>query len=216
VAGDSFGIAVGLSDDGATAIIGASTHDDPNGREAGAAYVFDGAGESWSEERELSATDGDSSDVFGRAVAVSGDGTAAVIGARQDEDPNGGFASGSAYIFTRSDESWSQQAKVVPEEGNSSAFYGDAVSISSNGTTALIGAPGQTNSDGEPVGAAYRFEQQDGSWNRRQKLHAGDGDARDSFGHSVSLSDGASPVLIGAPLDADPNGNQAGAAYVFE
>jgi hypothetical protein len=32
----------------------------------------------------------------------------------------------------------------------------------------------------------------------------------------VSLSDGASTALIGAPLDADPNGKQAGSAYVFE
>lgn len=215
-AGDGFGIGVGLSDDGTTAIIGASTHDEPNGREAGAAYVFDGAGESWSETAKVSAADGDTSDVFGRSVAISGDGTTAVIGARQDEDPNGGFASGSAYIFTRSDESWSQQAKVVPEDGNSSAIYGNSVSISSNGTTALIGAPGQINSTDESKGAAYRFERKDGSWSRRQKLLAADGDARDAFGHSVSLSDGASTALIGDQSDADPNGKQAGSAYVFE
>jgi len=36
--------------------------------------------------------------MFGGEIAVSGDGTTAIIGARNDEDPNGEEA-GSAYVY---------------------------------------------------------------------------------------------------------------------
>jgi len=41
---------------------------------------------------------GDSKDDFGDSVAVSGDGSTALVGAQDDEDPNGEDA-GSAYVF---------------------------------------------------------------------------------------------------------------------
>ena len=47
---------------------------------------------------KLAADDGDSDDLFGNRVAVSGDGTTALIGAYWDEGPNGEVA-GSAYVF---------------------------------------------------------------------------------------------------------------------
>ncbi|MFQ5982059.1 MAG: FG-GAP repeat protein, partial [Woeseiaceae bacterium] len=62
------------------------------------------------EVAKLLADDGAANDFFGFSVALSG-GTA-LIGAMRDDDDVKGVDSGSAYVFTRSGTSWSQQAKL--------------------------------------------------------------------------------------------------------
>ena len=49
------------------------------------------------EETKLLASDGASDDDFGKSVAISSDGTTAIVGAHGDDD--NGSRSGSAYIF---------------------------------------------------------------------------------------------------------------------
>lgn len=112
-AGDLFGSSVALSMDGTTAIIGAYADDDPNGRLAGSAYVFEQSDGSWRQQAKLTPDDGDSKDVFGSSVAMTNDGTIAIIGARHDEDPNG-ETSGSAYVFGK-DQSPKQTTARKPE-----------------------------------------------------------------------------------------------------
>ncbi len=72
-ASDRFGYAVAVSGD--TAIVGA----DGKASNQGAAYVFVRSGSSWSQQQEVTASDGAASDRFGDAVAVSGD--TAIVGA---------------------------------------------------------------------------------------------------------------------------------------
>jgi hypothetical protein len=81
--------------------VGAYRDGDPNGSQAGSAYVFDKGG-GWSdghanEISKIAARDGDQDDHFGSAVAVEG--STLVVGAFQDDDPNG-LLSGSAYVFS--------------------------------------------------------------------------------------------------------------------
>lgn len=106
---DQFGDAVALAGDGTTALIGAPNDENPNGEYAGSAYVFERAGGGWRQQAKLAAPDGDASDHFGFAVALAADGTTALVGAWNDEHPNGeaewGYAGGSAYLFERTD-SW--------------------------------------------------------------------------------------------------------------
>jgi hypothetical protein len=47
---------------------------------------------------KLAAADGDADDNFSYSMAVSSDGTTALVGAESDEDPSG-FEAGSAYVF---------------------------------------------------------------------------------------------------------------------
>jgi hypothetical protein len=54
--------------------------------------------------------------LFGYAVALSGD--SALAGAYYDDD--NGSNSGSAYVFTRSGATWSQQAKLTAADGAAS------------------------------------------------------------------------------------------------
>jgi hypothetical protein len=179
-ANDEFGFAVDV--DGDTIVIGAR-FDEDNGADSGSAYVFVGAGAAWSEQDKLLAVDGGAGDVFGSAVDVDGD--TVVIGASH--------VPGSAYAFTRTGSVWSQQAKLVasdttPEE------YGFSVSL--DGDTAAIGAPGDTFAFDAP-GAVYVFTRSGGAWTEQTKLVSpGPGD--NLYGYSVDVDgDG---LLIGDPV----------------
>ena len=86
--GDVFGYSVAVS--GETAIIGAIG----NNSSRGAAYVFTCSGTpcTWTQQQELTASDGASGDEFGNTVAVSGN--TAIIGAAYKNSYQG-----AAYVF---------------------------------------------------------------------------------------------------------------------
>jgi hypothetical protein len=211
---DRFGFSISLSASGATALITAPTDENPNGENAGSAYVFRRSGGEWRPQQKLFAGDGDSEDLFGFSAALSADGTTAVLSASSDEDPNGRDA-GSAYVFTRSNGEWSQQQKLTAADGNEEDGFGDSVALAADGTTALIGADLDRDPNRELAGSAYVFTRAQGAdgWSQQQKLSAGDGGG--DLGDSVALSADGATALIGAPTN-DQNGGFAGAAYVFK
>lgn len=94
--------------DGDTMIVGAgSTY--PAG--VALVYVSNGLG-GWELQAELTASDAAQADYFGASVSISGD--TAVVGAVGDDDL--GEDSGSAYVFTRSGEVWTQQQKLTASD----------------------------------------------------------------------------------------------------
>jgi hypothetical protein len=196
-----FGSSVSL--DGDTALIGANGDDD-NGHWSGSAYVFTRIGTTWTQQQKLLPSDGAAEDQFGCFVSLSGD--TALIGAPFDGD-NGDF-SGSAYVFTRTGTTWTQQAKLTAPDGGVNDWFGYCVSLV--GDTALIGAQGDVN--GGDSGSAYVFTRSGTTWTLQQTLLASDGAAGDCFGYMVSLS--GDTALIGADYD-DDNGENSGSAYVF-
>ncbi|MBD8526798.1 FG-GAP repeat protein [Pseudomarimonas arenosa] len=198
---DRFGISVALNGD--TALAGAYAHDVGATSNQGSAYVFTGAGSSWSAPIKLTSDDGATDDFFGVSVALSGDD--AVIGAL-------GTAQGAAYVFTRDAGVWTQQAKLVASDGTSSDAFGIAVAIHSN--RAVVGA----YLDDAPAldqGSAYLFVRNDGIWSQQSRLTAANSKANDQFGYSVAME--ANTTLIGALLvdQFAPDGIDQGAAYVF-
>jgi len=209
---DWFGTSVAL--DGDTALAGAVTDEDPNGSDyrrltgAGSAYVFERTDGSWTQTAKLAAEDGDGSDAFGLRVAL--DGTTALISAPSDEDPNGASA-GSVYAFERGEDTWSQQAKLTPDDGDSSDRFGMGLACAD--TTAVICAPDDEEPNGAGAGSAYVFERAAGVWSQTAKLAPDDGDEDDDFGWAAALADGT--ALVGAYTDEDPDGDDAGSAYAF-
>jgi hypothetical protein len=199
-AGDMFGFSASLN--GITAVVGA-IEDDDRGPGTGSAYVFVRQGEVWTQQAKLLPNDDPPPWYFGWAVAVSGD--TAVIGVRDEKDPN----RGAAYVFARSGDTWTQQAKLLASDGAVSDFFGRAVSISGN--NAVIGA--YFNDDnGFNSGSAYLFHRHGGVWTERAKLLPSDGATQDFFGWSVAVTGGT--ALIAAWRD-DDNGGNSGSAYLF-
>ena len=189
-AGDYFGYSVSVS--GGTALIGASAKN----TNQGAAYVFVQSGQVWTQQQELTASDGAAKDSFGFSVSMSG-GTA-VIGA-----PGNNGSQGAAYGFALSGGVWGQQGKLTASDGAAGDSFGNSVSVS--GASAVIAAY-HKNAD---QGAAYLFALSGGGWGQQQEFTASDGVAGDYFGRSVSVSGDT------AAIGAVGRNNSLGAAYVF-
>ena len=203
---DSFGWAVAVSKDGATAVIGAPGILE-NGTKRGAAYVFARSGTTWTQQQKLIPGEGEPGDSFGFAVALSADGTTAVIGAAAitlyEEIP----ATNAAYIFTRSGTAWTQRQKLTGGDTAHGDGFGYAVAISGDGTTAAIGAPAKNGGTGE----AYVFARDGDRWAAPQGVTASDAAGRDNFGGALAMSGDGGTLVIGA---GDKDGG-VGAAYVF-
>jgi hypothetical protein len=200
---DEFGSSVSISGD--YAIVGAY-YDDDKGNNSGSAYIFKWDGTAWVQQQKLTASDGAGYDWFGRSVSISSD--YAIVGAHKDDDK--GIDSGSAYIFKRDGESWSQQAKLLASDGAAGDWFGRSVSIS--GDYAIVGSY-KDDDKGIDSGSAYIFKRDETAWVQQQKLTDSDGDAYDSFGYSVSIS--GDLAIVGAYGD-DDKGYNSGSAYIFK
>lgn len=85
-----------------------------------------------------------------------------------------------------------QQQELQASDGMPLDLLGFTVSLSADGHTALVGAPGRT------VGAAYVFTEHGGKWSEQQELQSPAGAAQDSYGWSVSIAGDARTALVGA------------------
>jgi hypothetical protein len=210
--GDVFGYSVAVS--GATAVIGAAGKTIGNNSGQGAAYVFTCSGTpcTWTQQHELTASDGARDDEFGNSVAVSGN--TAIIGAWGKNSlylPGAPMTAvapqGAAYVFTcsRNPCTWTQQQELTAADGASGDVFGYTVAV--GGKTAIIGAPYRNSYQG----AAYVFTCSGTpcTWTQQQVLTAADGARGDVFGYSVAVS--GKTAIIGAI----GNNSSRGAAYVF-
>jgi len=180
--------------DGDTALIGAF-YDDDNGASSGSVYIFTRSGSTWTQQAKLLPTEGGPGDYFGWSVYLNQDN--AIVGAGEI-----GHDHGSAYVFTRSGTTWTEQAKLVPSDGETGDHFGVTVSLS--GERALIGAPYNVG-----TGAAYVFTRAGAIWSQQAKLLASDGSGGDLFGYSVSID--SETALVNGPLN-----DGIGAAYIFQ
>jgi hypothetical protein len=200
---DNFGNSVAVSGD--TVVVGAYNKTIGSNPGQGAAYVFVRSGTVWSQQQELTSSDGAANDLFGSSVSLDGDST--LVGAACQEGCN--LVQGAAYVFVRNGTAWSQQQELTSSDG--AAFDNFGASVSLDGDTALVGAVRKTIGANPSQGAAYVFVNSGTTWSQQQELTASDGAANDYFGLSVSVSGNTAVVgAPSAPLDGNP-----GAAYVF-
>ena len=217
---DYFGSSVSISGD--YVVVGAYKSDTEaeyyTYKNTGSAYIFKKATNGWdnmTQTAKLAASDGYDDDNFGFSVSISGDNV--VVGAFNDDD--NGSASGSAYLFTKTDTGWSdmtEKAKLTPNDGEEDDNFGGSVSIS--GDDVVVGAYNHDGTGEEfnsDKGAAYVFTKGNGGWNnmtQTAKLTASDAQNFDSFGYTVSIS--GNNIVVGA-YGQDAAVSKSGAAYVF-
>ncbi len=196
-----FGGSVAL--DGDTALVG-SAADPTTGTDPGRAYVFTRTGSSWTQQAKLVASDAAMSDRFGGSVALDGD--TAVIGALRD-DHSAATDAGSAYVFTRTGSSWTQQAKLIAGDAAASDKLGFSVALS--GDTALVGAMNDDFPATADAGSAYVFVRSGSTWTQQAKLSSSSLATNAQVGYSVALEDDT--ALVGAI----GTGGSSGSVYVF-
>jgi hypothetical protein len=197
-----FGVSVALH--GTTAMVGAQQAKIGDNDGQGAVYVFEKSDGVWVETQKLVSSDGQPNDLFGDAIAFSGN--TALIGA-YGATINDNFAQGAVYVFTYAGGAWTQTQKIALDDGQMNDNFGYSIGLS--GTTAVIGADGATVGTNDFQGAVYVFDGSSGTWTRTQRLTAADGGIGDIFGYSVALD--GDRAMIGAYGN---NGYQ-GAVYAF-
>jgi len=165
-----------LSADGNTALFGGS--------------VFTRSAGAWTQQATLLTDDGG-------GVALSADGDTALIGAP---------GANSASVFTRSGSTWTQQGEPLTGGGEvGPGEFGHSVALSSDGNTAVIGAPVDGNIGAGPVGAAWIFVRSGSTWTQQGEKLIGSGTTArggfGAFGTSVALSGDGNTALIGGPRE---------------
>jgi hypothetical protein len=135
----------------------------------------------------------------GSSVALSGDGNAAILGGLRDSSN-----AGAAWIFSRSGGAWAQKgSKQVGAGAVGTAQQGFSVALSADGSTAIVGGPGNNAN----AGAAWVF-----TLGGNVKLPLGSGAVGTAEqGYSVALSADGYTAIVGGPFD----NSHAGAAWVF-
>jgi Bacterial Ig-like domain (group 3)/FG-GAP repeat len=211
--GDHLSTSVALSADGSTAVVGAPGHRVRRARAAGAAYVFRLSAGSWTQEAELEAPRALAGDSFATSVAVSSNGTTAIVGA-----PGRKGGAGAAFVFTEPRGGWSDGARgTTVVSGSPGDKLGEDVSVSGDGSTVAVGAPGR----GAGAGALLVLVRPPRGWGKgpvgASVLTATDVLAGDHLGYSVAVSADGSTVGGGARdhLDGAQGVSHAGAAFVF-
>lgn len=200
---DDFGRAVSIE---ASRIVIGKPGGQTNGRNSGAAYVFDLIGAGWIEVAKLLPLDGAKSDHFGTSVSLSGN--AVLVGAPANDDA--GVSSGAAYLFRREDDTWNQVAKLLPADGHPGAQFGMTVGILRD--RVLVGASNDSRIV-SGAGAVYEFIRGYGGWFEANKFSAQSPAPMDSFGLDLAL--GEEGFVAGAQ-NRDEFGENSGSVYLLE
>ena len=179
---DLFGAALALSGDGATLAVGApfegsasagafapggdgyqAALDSDGALGSGAAYVYRrSTGGLWTVEAFVKAPNAGAEDLFGAALALSGDGATLAVGAPGEGsasagafapggdgyqaalDSDGAPGSGAATVYRRpAGGLWTVEAFVKAPKGGSDDAFGAALALSADGATLAVGAPGE-------------------------------------------------------------------------
>jgi hypothetical protein len=192
------GSSVAVSADGNTAIMGGLG----DNSDVGAAWIFTRSNGVWSQQgNKLVGIDAVGQAQQGSSVALSADGNTAIIGGPFDNAQHG-----AAWVFTRTNGMWTQQGNKLVGTGvvGFATYQGGSVALSADGSTAIIGGPGDAG-----VGAAWVFTRSNGVWSQQGAKLVGTGIGLDdpSQGVSVALSADGNTAIVGGPDD--------GAAWVF-
>ena len=193
---DGVGFSVALSDDGATALVGA-----PGAGVNGETTTYTRTGTTWAEQQRLEifgATFGETNRKFGQAVAISGDGSRVFVAA-----PDFRGFSGGVYTFDLSFGAWDEGTRILQPTDEDQIRFGTALSISSDGQAAFFGVDARSPLGGGGTfgaGKVFRYAETDGSWAHQATIEPSDGAEGDVFGSTLAATPAGDYLLVGATL----------------
>lgn len=189
---DYFGHDLALAGDHGVA---SAYNDDDRGVNAGAAYVLDRSGSTWSVGQKLTASEGMNFDLFGTSVAMTED--TIVVGApqNQDGDPAAVTEEGAVFIFEWSPtiSEWYETMTLRPGDPNPEHRFGIDVAI---GNSAIVVGASHSDSGILNSGSAHIFRQRHRDWFEVTRHVSDTPEAYDYLGLSVAVGDA---IVIGVP-----------------
>jgi hypothetical protein len=224
--GNTVAVSTPHEDSGATG--GNGNQQDESAWDSGAVYVFVRAGGRWTQQAYLKASNTQSSDKFGFAIALSGDGQTLAVGATLEDSgargingnqaDNSAQSAGAVYVFVRAGATWTQQAYVKASNADAGDQFGWSVALDHGGGTLAVGAQGEgsaaTGVNGNEAdnaapdaGAAYVFVRAGGTWSQQAYIKAANAQGADRFGFCLALSgDGRTLGVCGYDEDGGARG----------
>lgn len=190
---DYFGTSVGINGDGTVLIVGASG-DDEASEDAGAAYIFERNGTSWTQTWKFLPPAGTPGPQFGIHTGISADGNRALI-ATDWTYPDG---LGAVFIFSRESCNWALEVQLTDMMPQGDSYYGGSTALSANGMYTLV----ETNREQERH-VAHVFERTGTTWSLQETF--------DIENNDVSLSAEGRYALLSTkslfPTSEDPVGH---------
>lgn len=171
---DLLGDAVAVSGDGNTVAVGAPKASASTGQ--GAVYIYRRTNGTWAYEGSveqhmpIGGPNSTAGNTFGTSVALSYDGNKLLASDTSwDFDPNDSdYQTGAVWLYTRTGTSWAYTRgflQATTGDRFDSDVFGSGIDISSDGTDAVIGEPGDDRGGGAAsnFGAIWKFENFEGS-----------------------------------------------------
>lgn len=149
-------------------------------------------------------------DLSGWSVSASSDGSTLAVGSPLNND--NGLYSGHVRVYRWNESKWAQLGCDIDGEKEYS-FSGVSVSLSSDGGTLAVGAPGN-NDNGYNSGHVRVYNWNGNTWDQLGSDIDGEA-AYDEFGGSVSLSSDGRTLAVGAPDNNSDNGFDSGHVRVY-
>lgn len=216
------------------------------GANSGAVYIFNRDGGVWSQAVYIKASNAGAEDYFGTSVALSADGNRLAVGAPGEDSSATGvngnqsinhavgnrfsgyqfLNAGAVYMFTRTDNVWTQDTYLKPDHVSWGLTFGSSVDLSADGTTLAVGATGDisraTGINGNPAdyelfnkefdllypfnttlsyGAAYVFTHNGNTWTQDAYIKASNAEETDKFGHRVKVSADGSRLAVSSIIE---------------
>ena len=197
---DRWGHSMAISDSGNVIILGGRS----DNIDSGAAIIYTGnATAGWTFKQKLTGDTGQ--DNWGWSVATNNNGSVVVLGGYKDNNN-----SGAAIVYTGNATSgWAYKQKLTGDAGT--GYYGWSTATNGEGNVIVFGGWGNNNNSGAAI--IYTGNAAAG-WTYKQKL-TGDG-GQDRWGHSVSMNNDGSLIVLGGWHDNNISGvAKSGAALVY-
>ncbi len=202
-----FGAAIAI--DGDIAVIGSPHMDGAAGANQGAAYVYRGHPGHWEHLATLTPSDAEAHTLFGNSVAISG--STILVGSIWDTIDDRARA-GSVYVFTGSNDNWTQVQKISAPGTLDNVFFGASLAL--QGDTTVIGAFAAALSSVR-TGAVYAYQRNGGTFIDAGVIAPPINQDTQYFGYALAMN--ADRMVIGAPmLDSFNPADDDGGAFLYQ
>ena len=161
---DSF-TSLAISDDGGILVVGANGWEGASGTDRGGVYTYEWNGSNWVQKGSiLEASDAANGDYFGQSVALANNGIILVVGANYWEGATGSNR-GGVYTYDWSGFVWVQRGSILEaSDAADGDLFGTSVSLSSDGSMLVVGAPYWEGATGSNRGGVYIYSRSGSSW----------------------------------------------------
>ena len=205
---DGHTIAVGVPQENSNAIGIDGDGSNNNSSKSGAVYIYFRSNDVWVQQSYIKASDAQSNGEFGKSLSLNQTGDILAVGSPENK------GAGKTYVLSRQNETWTEDSIIAPETLSGPDSFGTAVSLTADGKTIAVSAPGdedfftgfRLNFDDTELrrnsGTVYTFHLVDGQWTQQSQFKHKEIDSGDLFGTTLSLSYDGNILAVGAPFES--------------